>query len=193
MRKLAPDSATQNLVLLTCEVLVRFQSNRLLSWMLLLISATLSACAAGGPDFHRPLPSIDERHTSRPIAAVTAPAMTVEFPPQRFDSARDIPADWWTLFHSDALSAQVDRALKANSDLTAARATLLEARENVLAEKGSFFPSITASASATRSRSVIATGAGSASVLVNDFSQSVSASYTLDQMRMDSPRRHDPA
>ncbi len=179
MSKLDLDSATQSIVRLTCEVFVRFQSHQLLSWIVLLMSAALSACAAG-PNFHRPAAAADERYTRRPIAAVIAPATTVEFAPQQFDTACDISADWWNLFHSDALSVLVDRALKANPDLAAARATLLQAQENVLAEKGSLFPSITASGSATRSRSVIATGAGSATVLANDFSASASASYTLD-------------
>jgi len=175
MNRRNPDLATQSVVHLACEVFVRVQSNRLLSWMLLLMSAALSACAAG-PDFHRPKAATDERYTNRSSAALTAPATSADFQPQQFDSARDIPADWWTLFHSDALSALVNRALKANPDLAAARATLLEAQENVLAEKGSLFPSITANGSATRSRSVIATGAGSANVLANDFSTSASAS-----------------
>ncbi len=179
MNRRNPNLATQSVVHLACEVFVRVQSNRLLSWMLLLMSAALSACAAG-PDFHRPKAATDERYTNRSSAALTAPATSADFQPQQFDSARDIPADWWTLFHSDALSALVNRALKANPDLAAARATLLEAQENVLAEKGSLFPSITANGSATRSRSVIATGAGSANVLANDFSTSASASYTLD-------------
>lgn len=179
MSKLDLDSATQSIVRLTCEMFVRFQSNQLLSWIILLMSAVLSACAVG-PDFHRPAAATDKRYTNRSIAAVTAPATTVEFAPQQFDSARDIPADWWNLFHSDALSGLVNRALKANPDLAAARASLIEAQENFRAEEGTLFPTITASGSATRSRNLIATGAGSTAVSANDFSASVSASYTLD-------------
>ena len=62
----------------------------------------------------------------------------------------DIPAQWWALFHSDALNALIERSLKANPDLKAAQDALLSARETADAQRGYFYPSVTGSFSATR-------------------------------------------
>ncbi len=64
----------------------------------------------------------------------------------------DIPGDWWTLFHSKPLNDLIERALKANPDLKAAQAALLVARENVLAQRGAYYPSVSGSFSATRAK-----------------------------------------
>ena len=53
-----------------------------------------------------------------------------------FVEGRDIPGEWWTLFHSKPLNDLIERSLKANPDLKAAQAALLVARENVLAQRG---------------------------------------------------------
>ena len=55
---------------------------------------------------------------------------------QQFVEGRDIPAEWWTLFHSKPLNDLVERSLKNNPDLKAAQAALLIARENVRAQRG---------------------------------------------------------
>ena len=65
---------------------------------------------------------------------------------------KDIPGEWWDLFHSKPLDDLIERALKANSDLKAAQAALLVARENVLAQRGFYYPSVTGSFTATRAR-----------------------------------------
>jgi NodT family efflux transporter outer membrane factor (OMF) lipoprotein len=111
----------------------------------------LGACAVG-PNFKTPAPpavSAYAAHTPSATAAVPAiPAGEA----QRLVSGADLPGDWWTLFHSQALNDLVTQALKANPDLKAAQAALRQAHETALAQRGPFFPSVTAGFSATRTR-----------------------------------------
>jgi NodT family efflux transporter outer membrane factor (OMF) lipoprotein len=65
---------------------------------------------------------------------------------------KDIPGEWWILFHSKPLNDLIERALKVNPDLKAAQAALLVARENVLAQRGFYYPSVTGSLTVTRAR-----------------------------------------
>jgi len=66
---------------------------------------------------------------------------------------RDIPGDWWTLFHSKPLNDLIERALKRNPDLKSAQAALTVARENTLAQRGYYYPNVSAGFSAARGRS----------------------------------------
>jgi NodT family efflux transporter outer membrane factor (OMF) lipoprotein len=50
------------------------------------------------------------------------------------------------------LNDLIERSLKANPDLKAAQAALLVARENVLAQRGAYYPSVSGSFSATRAK-----------------------------------------
>ncbi len=71
---------------------------------------------------------------------------------QRFAKGADIAGDWWTLFHSKPLNELIEQSLTNNPDLKAAQAALSVARENVLAQRGAYFPSVTAGFSASRQR-----------------------------------------
>jgi len=71
---------------------------------------------------------------------------------QHFAQGVDIPQDWWTLFHSKALNELIKLALTNNADLKAAQAALLVAKENALAQRGVFFPNVSASFSANRQK-----------------------------------------
>jgi NodT family efflux transporter outer membrane factor (OMF) lipoprotein len=72
---------------------------------------------------------------------------------QRFLEGRDIAGEWWTLFRSKPLNDLIERSLKANPDIKAAQAALLVARENTLAQRGAYYPSVTGGFSATRAKS----------------------------------------
>jgi NodT family efflux transporter outer membrane factor (OMF) lipoprotein len=72
---------------------------------------------------------------------------------QHLVDGRDISGEWWTLFHSQPLNDLIERSLKNNPDIKAAQAALLVARENVLAQRGAYFPSVSGSFSATRAKS----------------------------------------
>ncbi len=101
---------------------------------------------------------------------------------QRFAKGSDISRDWWTLFHSDALNELIDESLANNHDLKAAQAALSVARENVLAQRGVYYPSVTAGFSATRQRQSgqIAPTLNSNIFLFNLFTPQVTVSYVPD-------------
>ncbi len=94
----------------------------------------------------------------------------------------DIPGEWWTLFHSPALNTLVERALKNNPDLKAARAALTVAHENVLAQRGAYYPAITAGISANRSKTSaqLSPVPNSGALLYSLYTPQVSVSYVPD-------------
>jgi NodT family efflux transporter outer membrane factor (OMF) lipoprotein len=121
--------------------------------------ASVAGCAVG-PDYKQPPAPPVTGYTPEKLAPELVADGTPSNPTQRLDEKRDLQGDWWTLFHNEALTALVGRALHDNPDLKAAQAALLQARENVYAEEGSFFPSVTGSF--TSSRNKTATGSLSA-------------------------------
>ncbi|HEX5961287.1 MAG TPA: efflux transporter outer membrane subunit [Rhodanobacteraceae bacterium] len=111
----------------------------------------LAACAAG-PDFTPPAPPDVSGYTAHPVRATTHTPGVTAGAAQRFGNDGDVPGDWWTLFHSRALDALVAQALKNNHDLKAAQAALRVAHEDVLAQRGTFFPGVSAGFTASRER-----------------------------------------
>jgi NodT family efflux transporter outer membrane factor (OMF) lipoprotein len=101
----------------------------------------LGGCAVG-PDFKKPEAPSVSAYTPAPLADPTATPGVVAGDAQRFVQAEDIGGDWWTAFHSPALNALVEQSLKNNSDLKAAEATLRQAHENTVAQKGAFYPQV---------------------------------------------------
>ncbi len=101
---------------------------------------------------------------------------------QRFAEGSDIAADWWTLFHSKPLNELIELSLANNHDLKAAQAALSVARENVLAQRGVYYPSVAADFSASRQRQSgqIAPALNSNAFLYNLFTPQVSVSYVPD-------------
>jgi NodT family efflux transporter outer membrane factor (OMF) lipoprotein len=107
----------------------------------ILLAASLGACTVG-PDFKTPeAPAVNSVTASLPAQTVAASAQ--HGAAQRFVTDMDIPAEWWKVFHSAALNKLLEQALKANPNLTAAQAALRQARENVLAQRGSYYPQVT--------------------------------------------------
>lgn len=117
-----------------------------------LLASLLGGCVVG-PNFHKPAPPKVEGYTAYPLPATTAatPGVTGG-EAQRFVSGADIPADWWTLFHSPALDALVRQALTNNPNLKAAQAALLAAHENTSAQHGARLPQVSAGLNVTRQR-----------------------------------------
>jgi outer membrane protein TolC len=149
------------------------------------MAAVLAGCTVG-PDYKQSAAPDDARFTEKPMPVQTVSARTVGGAAQTLHDGQDIPGEWnsvwWTLFHSPRIEALVTQALQANPDLTAAQATLREARENMRAEQGAFFPSVSASASGTRERiSPYSLGEpGGTSPPFTLYDPSLSLSYTLD-------------
>lgn len=59
---------------------------------------------------------------------------------------------WWTMFHDEQLNGLEVRVIAANQSLKAALARLEEARAEIRIARAGYFPTLTASASATRQR-----------------------------------------
>lgn len=112
--------------------------------------ALLGGCVVG-PDFKRP--AAPEAGGYGNAGRVTAGVKGLPGgEPQHLVPGLDIPGQWWTLFHCQALNDLIERALEANPDVQGAQAALRVAREQVLAQRGAYLPSIDAAASASRDR-----------------------------------------
>jgi len=105
-----------------------------------------------GPNFKKPAAPDVSDYTATPLTS-TASASVAGGQAQRFAKGADISADWWSLFHSKPLNDLIEQSLANNPDLKAAHAALSVARENVLAQRGVYYPSVAASFAASRQRS----------------------------------------
>jgi NodT family efflux transporter outer membrane factor (OMF) lipoprotein len=107
------------------------------------VATLLSACSVG-PDFLRPSPPKDAGYTPTPLPKATTAAAIQGGDAQRFIEGGDIRFDWWTVFQSPALNALVEKAILANPTIEAAQRALAAAEENVYAQQGYFYPTVTA-------------------------------------------------
>jgi NodT family efflux transporter outer membrane factor (OMF) lipoprotein len=113
----------------------------------------LAGGCAVGPNFKKPAAPKVPGYTPAAISTTSSTANVTGGEAQQLVDGRDIPAEWWTLFHSQPLNDLIERSLKANPDLKAAQAALIVARENVLAQRGAYYPSVTGGFSATHAKS----------------------------------------
>ncbi len=148
------------------------------------IAAAASLIVAGcavGPDFRRPAAPAVGDYTAQPLSSTVAANVSAG-EAQHFVPGSDIAADWWTLFHSPPLTELIEHSLTNNPDLKAAQAALSAARENVLAQRGAYFPNVSASFSASRQgQSGAISPTPSSNVFVyNLFTPQVSVSYVPD-------------
>ncbi|HEX6613627.1 MAG TPA: efflux transporter outer membrane subunit, partial [Rhodanobacteraceae bacterium] len=145
------------------------------------LALILAGCAVG-PNYRRPgAPAVD-RYTTQPLPAQTVATDTAGGDAQRFLAGHDVPDRWWTTFGNEELDRRVQQALRASPTIASAQAALREAEENAKAARGSFFPSLDASAGGTRQKS---SGAqfGSAGVGSGPFTLynvGVSVGYVFD-------------
>ena len=100
-------------------------------------------CAVG-PNFVRPDPPSADRYGGEAIPEQIESASGGAV--QRLALGREIAAEWWTLFRSRELDQLLTRAVAANPTLAAARATLAQAREAVIAARGGLSPEVSATA-----------------------------------------------
>jgi NodT family efflux transporter outer membrane factor (OMF) lipoprotein len=140
--------------------------------------ALVAGCAVG-PDFKAPEAPTDAGYNagSTALAKETVSADVAGGAAQRLVDDQEIPGEWWTLFHSEALNKLIATALKANPDLDAAQAALRQAQENVLAGNGPLYPTITGTASGARQKEQIGSFG---STLFSLYNVGPSISYTID-------------
>jgi NodT family efflux transporter outer membrane factor (OMF) lipoprotein len=142
----------------------------------------IGGCAVG-PDFQRPAAPDVASVAAAPLPERTASADVGGGQAQHFVPGGDIPAQWWTLFHSAELDALIEQALAHNPDLKAAQAALAVARENTFAGRGAYAPSVSAGLSASREQDppgALAPVPSNNAFLYNLFTPQVSVSYVPD-------------
>jgi len=116
----------------------------------------VGGCAVG-PDFQRPAAPGAVGFAPKPLPAVTVAAAVYGGAPQRFLPGQDVPFDWWTAFKCPQLNSLVEKALRTNPTVEAAKAALRQAHELTLSGEGAFFPTV--QGNYTPSRNKTATGA----------------------------------
>jgi NodT family efflux transporter outer membrane factor (OMF) lipoprotein len=146
------------------------------------LALLLSGCAVG-PDFvASAAPDVNGYTPERLTGTAGAPVQGGAS--QRFVKDKDIPGEWWTLFHSRSLNRLIETALANNHDLKAAEAALKVAKEATEAQKGFFYPSVTGNALATRQQTAIGTISPALNnpgiSVFNLVTPTVSVSYTPD-------------
>lgn len=120
--------------------------------MLAILASLIAVGCAVGPNYERPAaPNVPGYTLSLPTTTSSSQNVSGG-EAQTFAPGRDIPGDWWTIFHSKPLSDLIERSLKNNPDLKSAQAALLVARENTLAQRGAYYPSVSGGFSATRAK-----------------------------------------
>ncbi len=147
-----------------------------------IVPVLLTGCAVG-PDFRSSKPPSTKAYTATALPEKTAAAPGIGGAAQCFVSGQDISAQWWTLFHSEALDQLIHLALADSPTLAAAQATLRQAQENLRAQVGVvFFPKVDANYSAEREKftGAVLGQAATTGTTFNLYHASVSVSYLLD-------------
>src|SRR5580704_18942812 len=145
-------------------------------------SLLLSAGCAVGPEFKKPAAPADAGYTPAPLSTTSSTRNVSGGEAQHFVDGQDIPGEWWALFHSKPLNDLIERSLKANPDIKGAQAALLVARENVLAQKGAFYPTVAGSFSATRAKTSkeLSPATASGALYYSLYTPRVNVSYVPD-------------
>jgi NodT family efflux transporter outer membrane factor (OMF) lipoprotein len=142
---------------------------------------SLAGCAVG-PDFNKPAAPDVRGYSAEPLSTTSGTGELNGGAAQQFVEGRDIPADWWALFHCQALNKLIEQSLKNSPDLKAGQAALRVAQENVLAQKGAYYPSVSGAISASRQQTSaeISPTPNSGALTFNLFAPQVSVSYVPD-------------
>lgn len=151
------------------------------AFITVLICTMIASCAVG-PDFKRPaVPDVID-YTAHPLSTTVNSTNVIGGEAQRFAKERDVVGDWWTLFHSRPLNELIEQSLANNPSLKSARAALIVARENVLAQRGAYYPSINGNFSASRQKQsgTIAPTPSSNAFQYSLFTPQVSVAYVPD-------------
>jgi NodT family efflux transporter outer membrane factor (OMF) lipoprotein len=138
-----------------------------------MVLVALQGCAAG-PDFVRPAAPTSTRYTLSDPTAVAGEAGSAA---QQIWPGAAVPLRWWQAFRSPALDQVLDLALTTSPTLQAARATLAQANDLLVAARGPTYPQVTLDASASRGN---AGAARSGSGRLSQLSIGPAISYTPD-------------
>lgn len=139
-----------------------------------LLLALLAGCTVG-PDFKSP-----DANTPAAFAGLDPSAQVSNLTTTPAAKPADIAA-WWAQFNDPALTSLITRASTSNLSLAQAETRIRQARASRVIAASGLFPSVDASASATRSRSGSTTDSGEHfSSTRNLFREGFDASWELD-------------
>jgi NodT family efflux transporter outer membrane factor (OMF) lipoprotein len=146
------------------------------------VACLLASCAVG-PNFKTPEAPRTEGYAPRgELSAEAASADTPDVQAQHFVEGLDIQGQWWTLFQSPELNALIEHGLANSPTLEAAGAVLRQANETLAAQRGSYYPSASATGGVQRQKvSGVTLGVPLASSIIYSLNNAtVNVSYTLD-------------
>lgn len=145
------------------------------------LALLLAGCAVG-PDFKKPPPPEVKNYTAQPLRETESTPGIPGGEAQTFTQGGEIAADWWDLFHSRTISGLVAQAIANSPDLKAAQAALRVAHENTAAQRGNYYPSVSAGFSAQRfsQPGTLAPVPSNNSFLYNLFTPELSVSFVPD-------------
>src|SRR5258708_1111762 len=89
------------------------------------VPLVFAGCAVG-PDFKSPDAPKTEGYTVEKLKPQTSAADIHGGETQRFVSELDIPGQWWSLYHSEALNTLIEKAIENSPTLDAAKASLVQ-------------------------------------------------------------------
>ncbi|WP_029918344.1 efflux transporter outer membrane subunit, partial [Pelobacter seleniigenes] len=131
--------------------------------ILTLLSLALSSCAAVGPDYQPPKMTVPETWNN------SGGGITQQ--------GREDLGEWWQNLHDPLLTELIEEALRSSPDIRSARAKLREARARRGIAGADYYPTVTGSGSASRSKSSAETGSGKTHEL---YQVGFDASWELD-------------
>ena len=131
------------------------------------IGAGLLAGCAIGPDYQRPA-------VETPVTFKETVNWKIAEP--RDEMARD---KWWKIFGDSDLDALIEQVNISNQSLKAAEARYRQATALTQSARANYFPTVSANANSTRSRSAAARSTGNNEAITN-YNLTLSASWELD-------------
>ena len=141
----------------------------------LVVSTSLAAGCAVGPDYHRPQAPLAEQYIGRPAIEARTATTTANF------------VTWWEGFGDPQLSALVSQALVQNLDMAQAQARVAQARAALGAADAALLPSATLNGQAARAYQSVETPLGqvldataSYNRYGNSYQANLDASWELD-------------
>jgi len=107
------------------------------------VGALITSCAVG-PNFKKPtVPAgATNGYAPTPFSSTSSTTNIAGGEAQHFNTNLDIPFDWWKAFECPELNSLVEKALRANPTIEAARASLRQAQELTYAQQGGYYPTI---------------------------------------------------
>ena len=147
------------------------------------ISLAMAGCTVG-PNFKSPPIPLEagNQYESVKLPTTTEAAASNDIDKaglaQHINYGQELPAQWWSLFHSEALDQLIQCALQQNPTYASAQASLRQAKEIFNAETGMLiYPNVTSQIGVSRERAQLYNATPSDFNLIN---ATVNVSYNLD-------------